>query len=215
LSSTLIGHDSNGNPQFDTKRSELGELVYRLKNRSDRKALAPIAEAAVEFIKGWAPKVDAIVPVPPSRKRAYQPVVEIAKAIGRLLADKDYRNVIVHCMTANCRNNVGGWPAQEVAAPPGARGFAYYSTKDQAMVDAAEYGFMLWDGESKGTLNSVINMIRQEKPVVVDLAPKKTFQNLRSSSDAADLLTNCDRTSVQRLERELGIEGTPDRAPLP
>lgn len=86
LSSTLIGHDSNGNPQFDTKRSELGELVYRLKNRSDRKALAPIAEAAVEFIKGWAPKVDAIVPVPPSRKRAYQPVVEIAQAIGRLLS---------------------------------------------------------------------------------------------------------------------------------
>jgi len=86
LSSTLIGHDSNGNPQFDTKRSELGELVYRLKNRSDRKALTPIAEAAVEFIRGWAPKVDAIVPVPPSRKRAYQPVVEIAKAIGRLLS---------------------------------------------------------------------------------------------------------------------------------
>jgi hypothetical protein len=137
------------------------------------------------------------------------------KAVQRYLADKDYRNVIVHCMTANCRNNVGGWPAQEVAAPPGARGFAYYSTKDQARVDAAEYGFMLWDGESKGTLNSVINMIRQEQPVVVYLAPKKTFQNLRSSSDAADLLTNCDRTSVQRLERELGIEGTLDRAPLP
>ena len=86
MSSTLIGHDSNGNPQFDTKRSEVGELVYRLKNRSDRKALAPIVEAAVEFIKGWAPEVDAIVPVPPSRKRAYQPVVEIAKAIGRLLS---------------------------------------------------------------------------------------------------------------------------------
>ena len=64
----------------------LGELVYRLKNRSDRKALVPIAEAAAEFIKGWAPKVDTIVPVPPSRRRAYQPVVEIAKAIGRLLS---------------------------------------------------------------------------------------------------------------------------------
>lgn len=69
--STLIGHDSNGHSQFDTTR---GELVYRLKNRSDQKALAPIARAAVEFIKGWAPQVDAIVPVPPSRKRAYQPV---------------------------------------------------------------------------------------------------------------------------------------------
>jgi hypothetical protein len=48
---------------------------------------------------------------------------------------------------------------------------------DQAMVDDAAYGLMLWDGESKGTLNSVINMVRQDKPVVVYLAPKKTFQN--------------------------------------
>ena len=38
-----------------------------------------IAETAVQFIKGWAPPFDLIVPVPPFRKRlAYQPVVEIA-----------------------------------------------------------------------------------------------------------------------------------------
>lgn len=128
------------------------------------------------------------------------------KAVQRYLADKDYRNVIVHCMTANCRNNVGGWPTQEIAAPQGTRGFAYYSVKDQAMVDAAEYGLMLWDGESKGTLNSVINMIRQNKPVVVYLAPRKSFQNLRSSDDLNALLANCDTATVRRFERELGLE---------
>lgn len=136
------------------------------------------------------------------------------KAVQRYLAEKGYRNVIVHCMARNCRNNVGAWPAREITAPPGARGFAYYSTKDQAMVDDAAYGLMLWDGESKGTLNSVINMIRQEKPVVVYLAPKRAFQNLRSSADVAELLTNCDRASVQRFERELGIEHVLHRAPL-
>jgi hypothetical protein len=134
------------------------------------------------------------------------------KAVQRHLAEKGYRDVIVHCMAANCRNNVGGWSTCEIAAPKGARGFAYYATKDQAMVDDAAYGLMLWDGESKGTLNSVINMVRQGKPVVVYLAPKRTFQNLRSSADVADLLTNCDRTSVQRLERELGIEPVLNRA---
>jgi hypothetical protein len=35
---------------------------------------------------------------------------------------------------------------------------------DQAMVDDAAYGLMLWDGESKGTLNSVINMVRPVAP---------------------------------------------------
>jgi adenine-specific DNA-methyltransferase len=51
------------------------------------------------------------------------------KAVQRYLADKDYRNVIVHCMTANCRYNVGGWAAQGVAAPTGARGFTYYQPR--------------------------------------------------------------------------------------
>jgi hypothetical protein len=74
------------------------------------------------------------------------------------------------------------------------------------MVDSAEYGLMLWDGESKGTLNSVNNMIRQNKPVVVCLAPKKAFQNVRSLEDLNELLGNCDTASVRRFERELGLE---------
>ena len=128
------------------------------------------------------------------------------KAVQRYLADKEYDNVIVHCMAEHCRNNVASWPTREVTAPKGARGFTYYATKDQAMVDAAAYGLMLWDGESKGTLNSVINMVRQDKPVVVYLAPKKTFQNVRSADDVIDLLSKCSRASVNRFERELGIE---------
>ena len=137
------------------------------------------------------------------------------KAVQGYLAEKGYRNVIVHCMAGNCRNNIGGWPVREVSGPTGARGFAYYATKDQSMVDDAAYGLMLWGGESKGTLNSVINMIRQEKPVVVYLAQKRMFQNLRSANDVTDLLGNCDRATVQRFERELGIERVLHRAPLP
>ena len=87
LSSDFLGYDSNGNPQFDTKRSELGELVFRLKNRNDKKALDSIADTAVEFLRSWNPPFDLIVPVPASRQRAgFQPVVEIAKAIGERLS---------------------------------------------------------------------------------------------------------------------------------
>jgi hypothetical protein len=127
------------------------------------------------------------------------------KAVQRYLAEKEYRDVIVHCMSGNCRNNVANWPAREVPSPPGAKGFAYYSTKDKVMVDDADYALMLWDGESKGTLNSVINMLRQNKPTVVYLAPKKIFQNVRTSDDLNLLLSNCETSSVRRFERELGV----------
>jgi hypothetical protein len=128
------------------------------------------------------------------------------KAVQRYLAEKHFRNVIVHCMVGNCRNNIAGWPTREISAAPGSRGFAYYSTKDLAMANDAEYGFMLWDGESKGTLNNVVNMVHQNKTVVVYFAPQKNFQNLRSSGDVARLLANLDPAKVQHLERELGIE---------
>jgi hypothetical protein len=128
------------------------------------------------------------------------------KAVQKYLSDRNYRNVIVHCMADNCRNNIGQWPAREITAPKGVRGFSYYAMKDQAMVDDTTYGLMLWDGESKGTLNNVINLLRQDKPVAVYLAPKKTFQNLRSTSDLPELLGKCDRASVQRFEQELGIQ---------
>jgi hypothetical protein len=128
------------------------------------------------------------------------------KAVQRYLADKHHRKVIVHCMAGNCRNNIGEWPAREVMAPPGSRGFAYYSMKDDVMVGEADYGLMLWDGESKGTLNSLLNMIRLKKSVVVYLAPRRAFHTIRSTDDLNTLLANCDDASLRRFERELGIE---------
>lgn len=86
ISSEFIGYDSNGHAQFDSKRSELGELVFRLKNRSDRATLDPIADTAAEFVLASGIQFDAVVPVPPSRRRAFQPVIEIANALGARLA---------------------------------------------------------------------------------------------------------------------------------
>ena len=128
------------------------------------------------------------------------------KAVQQYLASKRYNRVVVYCMAEHCRNNVANWPTREVAAPPGARGFAYYATKDQVMVDEAAYGLMLWDGKSKGTFNSVINMLRQEKPVVVYLAPGKAFQNVKSADDAIGLLSQCTRETVDRLEHDLKLD---------
>jgi hypothetical protein len=64
-----------------------------------------------------------------------------------------------------------------VRSPPRAapKGFDYYSLKDRAMAETAEYGLMLWDGKSKGTVNNVVNMPRDHKPVVVYVAPTRQF----------------------------------------
>jgi hypothetical protein len=134
------------------------------------------------------------------------------KAIQRYFADRSYPNVLVHCMKDHCRNNVGNWPTREVAAPRGAKGFDYYSLKDRAMAETAEYGLMLWDGKSKGTVNNVVNLSRDHKPVVVYVAPTKQFRTIRTSGDLRDLLAQGDSDSVERIVNELHLEVQSHRA---
>jgi competence protein ComFC len=86
VSSTMIGYNEFGHPEFDTQRSQLGELVYRLKYKGDRNAIPAIVAAVVSFLRSRNIQADVIVPMPPSKsQRAYQPVMEIASALSREL----------------------------------------------------------------------------------------------------------------------------------
>lgn len=86
VNSQYLGDDAYGNPQFDTTRSPVGELLYQLKYRSDRSAAEALCQTAVEFVKNrrWAPNL--IISVPPSRPgRRFQPVPFLASGVGKLL----------------------------------------------------------------------------------------------------------------------------------
>src|SRR3990172_8632430 len=83
LGSTYLGDDECGHPMFDTKRSDVGELLYRLKYRSDGAVLDELVDTAATFVRSWNPGVTILVPVPPSRARSQQPVHMVAEALGR------------------------------------------------------------------------------------------------------------------------------------
>jgi predicted amidophosphoribosyltransferase len=88
ISSEFLGYDDAGNARFDTRRTDLGELVYRLKYRGDLEALEGIAKAVADFLSTkpvTLSRVDIVVPVPSSTERAAQPVMAIAKRVAELL----------------------------------------------------------------------------------------------------------------------------------
>ena len=85
LSSDLIGYDEYGHEVFDTKRSDIGELLFRLKYRSDKTVIRVITETAVEFVRSQAWEIDLVIPVPPSSQRTFQPVPALAQAIAETL----------------------------------------------------------------------------------------------------------------------------------
>ena len=80
---------------FDIKRTDLGELVYRLKYAGDRSALGDILDTVQEFVTKWNPGAKFVVPAPPSLKRQFQPVAEIARELAARLK-LEFREDAVH-----------------------------------------------------------------------------------------------------------------------
>ena len=86
VSSDYLGDDQYGHPQFDTRRTELGELLYRLKYGSDTSVITEMVDAIASFIGScWKPSLELIIPVPPSGSKSRQPVLLLAEPLGKRL----------------------------------------------------------------------------------------------------------------------------------
>lgn len=83
ISSVYLGIDDYGRKQFDNERSEIGELVNKLKYHSDMTVIPKIIEIINKNIKNIN-HVDFIIPVPPSNmSRNIQPVYSITRALSQ------------------------------------------------------------------------------------------------------------------------------------
>lgn len=66
VESKLAGENEFGHPVFETTRSEIGELLYQFKYRSNRQALIQLLALAMERMAKARGKFGLVLPVPPS-----------------------------------------------------------------------------------------------------------------------------------------------------
>jgi len=59
------------------------EKPYQLKYKDDRSQIPLLAETFIENLKSKFSSVRLIVPVPPSKHRTFQPLIELAKAAAK------------------------------------------------------------------------------------------------------------------------------------
>lgn len=95
LSSQYIGENEYGHAQFDTKRSEAGEALYQLKYNGDFSQAHLLAKAIAKEICPRFKNIGLIVPVPPSKIRRRQPVIELASELGKLIGVGSFDNIIL------------------------------------------------------------------------------------------------------------------------
>ena len=73
------------------------------------------------------------------------------------------------------------------------------------MASETDYGFMIWDGKSKGTLNNIINLLKENKKVLVYFSPNKEFYKLITFDDLEKLLARCEKKSLEIFEGKFKI----------
>lgn len=113
------------------------------------------------------------------------------KAAQTFFAEEGYKNVVVYCMDGDCRNNIGNWEVKPIASGEKKKDFKYFAIKDAEMSREADYGFMLWDGKSKGTLNNVLNLLQQNKMVLIYFSPSKSFVSVKTLHAIEQLIAQC------------------------
>jgi hypothetical protein len=87
--------------------------------------------------------------------------------VQKYLSGRNYNNVIIYSAGTEVRNNVGNWEIKKISSNK--KGRELYTLKDIAMAEDADYGLMIWDGQSPGTLNNIKEMKNRSKRFFVFL----------------------------------------------
>jgi probable addiction module antidote protein len=113
------------------------------------------------------------------------------KAVQKYFHDAAYDKVTVFCSGDRYRNNLGQWETHNVYPSKHLGGFHFYAAKDREMAQKADFGLMIWDGKSAGTVLNVLRLVRAGKIVVLFNVPDKRAINIKTMTHWEEFLSQC------------------------
>jgi probable addiction module antidote protein len=113
------------------------------------------------------------------------------RAVQKHFFDASYCNVTVFCSGAAPRNNLGSWTTHKVDVPKGTKGFQFHAAKDREMAREADFGLMIWDGQSPGTVLNVLRLVQAGKISVLFNVPEKTAVNVKTVAQYREFIRHC------------------------
>lgn len=111
----------------------------------------------------------------------------------------------VFCSGTEPRNNVGEWPVECVQTKFAQGSRAYFTAKDLRMAEVADYGLMIWDTKSTGTLSNVLELLARKKKSVVFVNKSKTFQNVTNVAQLEELVGFMSEDAKRKADEKIGL----------
>jgi len=139
----------------------------------------------------------------------YQVIVGDASGVDSSI--QEYLNamhsklVIVYCAGKHPRNNIGHWSVEKIKVNAAFGTRAFYTAKDVQMADDCDYGFMVWDAKSTGTLSNTIELLKRKKISLVYINKLKEFLKIKEVSDLEKLISFMSESAKDKAESKLGL----------
>ena len=105
------------------------------------------------------------------------------KAVQKHFHEIHYDKVTVFCSGATASATTSGpWATHKVPSRRIPKGFQFYAAKDREMAHEADFGLMIWDGKSAGTVLNMLRLAVAGKIAVLFNVPDKASINIKSWS---------------------------------
>jgi hypothetical protein len=93
----------------------------------------------------------------------------------KFMVRNNYENVEVFSSAGYVRNNIGKWQEHQIETTLKSKSNALHAFKDREMCKLADFGIMIWDQESAGTLSNAIDLLEQGKACLIYNAVDQEF----------------------------------------
>ena len=126
-------------------------------------------------------------------------------AIQQCLCDYRATKVTVYCAGDSPRNNIAGWPVHRVHSNARVGTRAFFTAKDVEMARSSDYGLMVWDCKSTGTLSNVIELLKASKKTLVFVNKSRDFVTIADRSGLDYLLSLMSEHARAKAEEKIGL----------
>jgi hypothetical protein len=111
----------------------------------------------------------------------------------------------VYCSGSSPRNNVGDWPVQVVQTNHAEGSRAFFTAKDVRMAEVADFGLMIWDTKSTGTLSNVIELLSRKKKSVVFVNKEKAFKTVGNVEQLEELVSCMSEHAKRKADEKIRL----------
>lgn len=126
-------------------------------------------------------------------------------AVQNYLFEQGVHNTTVYCSGSQPRNNVGDWPTHNVDTKLAQGSRAFFTAKDIQMAEAGNYGFMIWDTNSIGTLRNIVELLKRKKKTVVFINKNKEFKTVTDVSHLEALVMHMSNYARSKADLKMRL----------